>query len=88
MEIRLLKNGYKKSEQFYNDFLEDQIRSNDDYFSGDVVYIDEVPDFPIYMGRGSESENPSCFSNPLAFNESIGTFSNPASLIAFFKNPR
>ena len=51
MEIRLLKNGYKKSEQFYNDFLEDQIRSNDDYFSGDVVYIDEVPDFPIYMGK-------------------------------------
>lgn len=40
MEIRLLKNGYKKSERFYNDFLEDQIRSNDDYFSGDVVYID------------------------------------------------
>ena len=51
MEIRLLKNGYKKSERFYNDFLEDQIRSNDDYFSGDVVYIDEAPDFPIYMGK-------------------------------------
>ena len=51
MEIRLLKNGYKKSEQFYNDFLEDQVKSNDDYFSGDVVYIDEAPDFPIYMGK-------------------------------------
>ena len=38
MEIRLLKNGYKKSERFYNDFLEDQIRSNDDYFSGDGTY--------------------------------------------------
>ena len=51
MEIKLLKNGYKKSEQFYNDFLEDQVKSNDDYFSGDVVYIDEAPDFPIYMGK-------------------------------------
>ena len=51
MEIKLLKNSYKKSEQFYNDFLEDQIRNNDDYFSGDVVYIDEAPDFPIYMGK-------------------------------------
>lgn len=61
MEIRLLKNGYKKSERFYNDFLEDQIRSNDDYFSGDVVYIDEVPDFPIYMGRGSEGEKKELF---------------------------
>ena len=61
MEIRLLKNGYKKSEQFYNDFLEDQIRNNDDYFSGDVVYIDEAPDFPIYMGRGSESEKKELF---------------------------
>lgn len=61
MEIRLLKNGYKKSERFYNDFLEDQIRSNDDYFSGDVVYIDEAPDFPIYMGRGSESEKKELF---------------------------
>ena len=38
MEIKLLKNGYKKSDQFYNDFLEDQIRNNDYYFSGDVVY--------------------------------------------------
>lgn len=56
MEIRLLKNGYKKSEQFYNDFLEDQIRNNDEYFSGDVVYIDEAPDFPIYMGKGKEKE--------------------------------
>ena len=61
MEIRLLKNGYKKSEQFYNDFLEDQKINNDDYFSGDVVYIDEAPDFPIYMGRGSESEKKELF---------------------------
>ena len=52
MEIRLLKSGYKKSEQFYKDFLEDNIKNNDDYFSGEVVNIDAAPDFPIYMGVG------------------------------------
>ena len=30
--IRLLKSGYKKSEQFYKDFLDDNIKNNDDYF--------------------------------------------------------
>ena len=38
MEIRLLKNGYKKSDQFYNDFLEDQVKSNDDYFQEGSLY--------------------------------------------------
>ena len=52
MEIRLLKSGYKKSEQFYKDFLDDNIKNNDDYFSGEVVNIDVAPDFPIYMGVG------------------------------------
>ena len=52
MEIRLLKSGYKKSEQFYKDFLDDNIKNNDDYFSGEVVNIDVAPDFPIYMCVG------------------------------------
>ena len=33
MEIRLLKKGYKNNEQFYQDFLDDKINSNEDYFS-------------------------------------------------------
>ena len=61
MEIRLLKKGYKNNEQFYKDFLEDNIRTNDDYFSGEVVNIDEMPDFPIYMAKGSESEKKKLF---------------------------
>ena len=56
MEIRLLKKGYKNNEQFYQDFLEDKINSNDDYFTNDFVTISDAPDFPIYMGRGSEEE--------------------------------
>ena len=56
MEIRLLKKGYKNNEQFYQDFLEDKINSNEDYFTNDFVTISDAPDFPIYMGRGSEEE--------------------------------
>ncbi len=61
MEIRLLKKGYKNNEQFYQDFLEDKINDNDEYFSGDVVYIAEAPDFPIYIAKGSEEERRALF---------------------------
>lgn len=54
MEVRLLAKGYKNNEIFYQDFLEDKINAKDEYFSKEVVYIKEAPDFPIYMGRGSE----------------------------------
>ncbi len=56
MEVKLLKKGYKKNEQFYDDFINDQLKYKDEYFSGEVVEINEAPDFPIYMGKGSEEE--------------------------------
>lgn len=56
MELRLLKNNYKGNEQFYLDFLEDKINSNEEYFSDIIVSINDSPDFPIYMGKGSEVE--------------------------------
>ncbi|MFE8699829.1 hypothetical protein ACFYKX_04250 [Cytobacillus sp. FJAT-54145] len=61
MEIRLLEKGYKNNDQFYRDFLEDQITLKDEYFSGEVVQLQEVPDFPIYMAHGSEEERKSLF---------------------------
>ncbi|MFH0070182.1 hypothetical protein [Peribacillus sp. NPDC056705] len=61
MEIRLLKKGYKNNEQFYKDFLDDQIKYKDDYFSGDVVYIDEAPDFPIYLAQRTEKDRKELF---------------------------
>lgn len=61
MEIRLLKKGYKNNEQFYKDFLEDQIKNKNEYFSGDVVHIDHIPDFPIYMGVGYEKKRNELF---------------------------
>jgi|GEM_PF-563704 len=56
MEVRLLKVGYKDSEQLYKDFLEGNILEKEDYFSDESFFIDEAPDFPIYMGRGSEDQ--------------------------------
>lgn len=53
MEIRLLKPGYKNDEQFYQDFLEDRLNEKE-YFSEEVVFLENVPDFPIYMGKGDE----------------------------------
>lgn len=61
MEIRLLKKGYKNNQQFYQDFLDDQIKNKDEYFSGEVVNIDVAPNFPIYMGIGYEKERTELF---------------------------
>lgn len=61
MEIRLLNKDCLKKEEFYKDFLEDKIVENDEYFSGEVVYIKEAPDFPIYMGKASEEEKVGLF---------------------------
>lgn len=56
MEIRLLKKDYIKKEEFYKDFLEDKILEKEEYFSDKTVYVKEIPDFPIYMGKGGEEE--------------------------------
>lgn len=61
IEVRLLKKGYKSNEQFYMDFLDDVVNGKDDYFSDEIVYIDEAPNFPIYMGTGSEKEKKTLF---------------------------
>lgn len=66
MEVRLLAPGYKNSEQLYKDFLDDQVQSNEEYFSGDTVNIEYAPDFPIYMAHGSEEERKELFLK--AFN--------------------
>lgn len=63
MEIRLLKKDYIKKEEFYKDFLDDKIIEHDEYFSDEVVHVKEAPDFPIYMGKGSEEEKAVLFKN-------------------------
>lgn len=61
MEVKLLADGYKNNEQLYQDFLLDQIHSKEEYFSGEVVYIESAPDFPIYMAHGSDEEKKQLF---------------------------
>lgn len=56
MEIRLLKKGYKNNEEFYRDFLDEKLNYREEYFSREVVEIDEAPDFPIYIGTRVEKE--------------------------------
>lgn len=61
MEIKLLKKGYKKNEQFYTDFLNDTLESNDEYFTDETAYIKEAPDFPIYMAKQSDETRKQLF---------------------------
>lgn len=61
MEIKLLKKDFLKKEEFYKDFLDDKIVEKDEYFSDEVVHINNAPDFPIYMGKGSEEEKAKLF---------------------------
>ncbi len=56
MEVRLLEKGYKENEQLYQDFLEDKVDINNDYFTNEVVDLKQAPDFPIYMAKGSDDE--------------------------------
>ncbi|WP_235829604.1 hypothetical protein [Clostridium nigeriense] len=50
----------------YEIFLNNQIINKDEYFSGKAVDINEVPDFPIYMGVGYDSKKAELFLK--AFN--------------------
>ncbi|TVP90351.1 hypothetical protein [Alkalibacterium sp.] len=65
MEIRLLADSYLKNEQLYLDFMNDSIELDKDYFSEESVFIEESPDFPIYMGRGSEKEKSASFTEAI-----------------------
>ena len=54
--IKLLKDGYKKDEQLFQAFVDGTILTDETFFSGETIEIPEAPDFPIYMGRGSDAE--------------------------------
>lgn len=56
MEIRLLNEGYGKDDLLYDDFINNNISTSASYFSDKSVYIKEAPDFPIYIGKGTNSE--------------------------------
>lgn len=54
-ELKLLASGYKNDESLYNDFIENNIYMDNDYFSKETVLVKEMPNFPIYINtRSSE----------------------------------
>lgn len=60
MKIRLLKDGYKKDELLYAAFNAGEV-IDDLFFSEETVEVEEAPDFPIYMGKGSEIQKKADF---------------------------
>lgn len=55
MEIRILDPNYLKSEAVYEDFKNDKIGSHESHFTNETVYIEQAPDFPVYL-RGNQEE--------------------------------
>jgi hypothetical protein len=49
MEIKLLSDEYINGDNIYQDFINNSIGSCEDHFSGESIWIDHAPDFPIYM---------------------------------------
>ena len=61
MKIRLLNKSCIGSEQFYQDFLNNQIKDKEEYFTEEYVYIDKAPYFPIYLNIGDEEKRNELF---------------------------
>ena len=49
MEIKMLSEGYLRGDTIYEDFLKDQIHDNVENFTGEIIWIEEAPDFPVYL---------------------------------------
>ncbi|MEK6263351.1 MAG: hypothetical protein N2B06_00975 [Clostridium sp.] len=56
VKVKLLRNGYDKSDDFYEDFKENRILNNDEYFTEETVSFPSNVPFPIYMGKGNEEQ--------------------------------
>lgn len=56
VKVKLLKNGYSTNLAIYEDFKENEIDLEKDYFSEEYILVDETPDFPIYMGTGNQEK--------------------------------
>lgn len=61
MEIKLLKKGYRNNEKFYKDFLEGKLEEHSEYFSEESIYLQETPEFPIYINTKDEQKRTSLY---------------------------
>lgn len=55
MEIRILDPNYLKSEAVFEDFKNGNIGVDESHFTNETVYIEQAPDFPVYL-RGNQEE--------------------------------
>ncbi|MTD31698.1 hypothetical protein [Planomicrobium sp. YIM 101495] len=60
MKIRLLKEGYKEDEQLFLEFRKGEV-THDSFFSDETVEIADAPDFPFYIGKGTEGKRKNDF---------------------------
>lgn len=56
MEINLLNEKYDSS-KLYKDFIDGTISPNSEYVSDKTEYLNEAPDFPIYLAKKHTSES-------------------------------
>lgn len=59
MKIKLLKEDYKKDELLYTSFRNGTV--DEQFFTEEIIEMNEAPDFPIYMGKGSEAQKKADF---------------------------
>lgn len=59
MKIKLLKEGYKKDELLYTAFRNGTV--DEQFFTEETIDLAKAPDFPIYMGKGSEAQKKADF---------------------------
>jgi len=49
MEIKLLSVEYINSTGIFQDFINNCVGTSEEHYSGESIWIDQAPDFPIYM---------------------------------------
>ena len=65
VNLKLLKKEKLKTEEFYNSFIAGTIQDNPEFFSDKTIVINDVPEFPIYMGNRFDPNRDEDFSEAI-----------------------
>lgn len=66
VKIRLLDKNYKKNEELYHDFMNNSISEDKDYFSGEIINLEDAPYFPIYIATMDEVKKQDDFKKAIS----------------------
>lgn len=63
MQIKLLKSGYKRNEEFYQAFIQDDLSSYGEKYIKEQgeISIEQMPNFPIYFAKGTQEKRKNGF---------------------------